>query len=196
MNLSFFSWDKLSIQYKVTLFVIGMITISLLGYLFVLLPQWGKIDELKTEYIVEQQKVKVIEDFLLLHPNPEDYLAELDNKLVKIGQSLPDSPDISNFLFQIEGLSTAYNVQLVSLKPGKIASKENYRIYDIEIIINGNFPESMNFVSAIEKGLRFTTITGTNMQLGVTGLETKLLAKIYSFGVPAAANTNNKTTDK
>jgi Tfp pilus assembly protein PilO len=196
MNLSFFSWDKLSIRHRVSFFLVGMITLSFLGYLCVLLPQWEKINTLKTEYIAEQQKVTVVEAFLLLHPSPEKYLGELDTTLKQIDTSLPDSPDISSFLFQVKNLSTSCNVQLRSLKPGKLVNKEGYRMYDMEIIISGNFLESMNFISNMEKGLRFINITGTNMKLDKSGLETKISAKIYSFGIPAADSNNNKTGDK
>lgn len=187
MNLSFFSWNQLPVRQKVALFMTGIISIALLGYLFVLQPQWQQIDTLQAEYKIEQQKVKIIEDFVLRHPSPEGYLAELDGKLVQMDAALPDNPEISSFLSQIESLSATCNVQLVSLKPGKIVDKENYRMYDIEIIIHGDFPESMNFINKIEKGLRFTNITATNMNLDKDGLVSKITAKIYTYGVPAPA---------
>jgi hypothetical protein len=127
--------------------------------------------------------VKIIEDFLLVHPNPEQYIAELDKKLLHIDTMLPDNPEISTFLVQTEQLARECGLQFNYLKPLKIINKESHREYEMEISLIGNFNQAINVVII-------------SMQANKDRLETKISAKIYSFGIPVADNNNNRTTDK
>ena len=49
----------------------------------------------------------------------------------------------------------------------------------------------MKFLSKTENGTRFISVTNIGMQLGKNSLESKLSAKIYSYGVPAAPVATN-----
>ena len=191
-----FSWDKLQASHKIGVFTLGAVLISYLVYELVLSPQWNHIDELTAQYKSEQQQVKIIESFVLAHPNPEQHLAELDNKLMQADQKFPDNPNMSNFLSQVEQLSRDCGVQLNYLKPTKILNKdkEGYREYEVEFSISGSFAQNMNFLNKTENGLRFINISNIAMKVDKKGLESKVSAKIYSFGVPAvpAAVTNIK----
>ncbi|MBP2627099.1 MAG: Pilus assembly protein PilO [Firmicutes bacterium] len=194
--MNFVSWDKLQVKHKVSLFGIGTVVITYLAYIFLLLPEWTRIDELTSQYNTELQQVKVIETFALAHPTPEQHLLELDGKIMKVDQMLPDSPEISSFLIQVEQLSQECGVRLSYLKPTKTVNKEGYREIEVEFLINGSFPQIMNFLSKTENGSRYISITNIAMQLGKNGLDSKLSAKIYSYGVSAALTpTNNKVSD-
>jgi len=141
---------------------------------------------------MEQQQVKVIETFVQGHPNPEQHLLELDSKITQVDRMLPDNPEISSFLAEVEQLSRECGVQLGYLKLGKTVNKEGYREIEVEISLNGKFPQIMKFLSKTENGTRFISVTNIGMQLGKNSLESKLSAKIYSYGVPAVpAATNN-----
>jgi len=194
--MNFIAWNKLQVKHKVSVFVISTAIITYLLYDLVLLPQWAHIDELTAEQSTELQKVKVIENYVLAHPSPEQHLVELDNKMLQIDKAFPDNPDISSFLVQIEQLSQECGVQLAYLKPGKIDNKEGYRQLDIELSINGSFAHVMDFLNKMENGLRFVNVTNIALQLGKEGLTSKLSAKIYSYGLPTApVATNNKVPD-
>jgi len=180
------SGDKLEIRHKIFLFALGTIVISYLFYDFLLLPRWTEIDQLRVQSDMESQQVKIIEAFALAHPNPEEHITQLDNKIMTVNKMLPDQSEISSFLLQLEQLSNQTNVQLSYLKPGKITNKEGYREIEVEFAINGKFNSIMDFLSKTENGSRFMNIHNLGIQLGKTGIETKLLAKIYSYGVIAA----------
>ncbi|MBC8015180.1 MAG: type 4a pilus biogenesis protein PilO [Sporomusaceae bacterium] len=193
-----FSWDKLQTTHKIGIFAIGAVLISYLLYELVLSPQFTKIDDLTAKLKSEQQQVKVIEAFVLAHPNPEQHLAELDNKLMQVDNKFPDNPNMSNFLSQVEQLSRDCGVRLNYLKPIKIVNKdkEGYREYDVEFAISGTYSQNMNFLNKTENGLRFINISRIAMKLDNKGLDSKILAKIYSFGVPAVADTANTNAPK
>lgn len=196
MNLV--SWDKLQVKHKVGLFGIGTVVVTYLAYIFLLLPEWTRIDELTAQYNTELQQVKVIEAFAQAHPAPEQHIIELDSKIMQADKMLPDNLEISSFLIEVEQLSRECGVQLSYLKPTKTVNKEGYREIEVELAINGSFSQIMNFLSKTENGSRFISVTNIGIQLGKSGLDSKLLAKIYSYGVPVAptASTNKVPNTK
>lgn len=191
-----FSWDKMRIKHKLSLAIITIIATSWFVYLLLFQPQIDQIEQLRTQYHIERQQVKIIEDFLLVHPNPEQYIVELDKKLLHIDTMLPDNPEISTFLVHTEQLARECGLQLNYLKPLKIINKESHREYEMEISLIGNFNQAMNFLNKFEKKSRFVNVIIISMQANKDRLETKLSAKIYSFGLPITVNTNNNTMDK
>lgn len=176
------------IREKISIFSIIVVLITYVFYDYVLAPQWTHIDELNGQYTSEQQQVKVIKNFVAAHPNQEAFLTELDNKLIHVANLFPDNPEISTALLQFEQLSRDCGVQLNYLKPTKITNreKEGYRDFELEFSINGTFAHNMDFLNKAEHGLRFANITSIAMQLNKKDLESKITAKVYSYGVPAA----------
>ncbi|WP_378956333.1 type 4a pilus biogenesis protein PilO [Pelosinus sp. sgz500959] len=185
------SWKKIQVKHKISFFVIASVLMIYLFYDFLLLPQWTRRDELKTQQNLEQQQVQVVQSFVLAHPNAEQYLTELDRKITQVDMMLPDTPDISRFLLDIEQLSQESGVQLGYFKPGKIITKEGYQEIDIEFSVSGNYMQTMNFLNKAENGLRFINVTSIGIRMEKNTLESKLTAKIYSYGVPAVSTANN-----
>ncbi|SFL40134.1 type IV pilus inner membrane component PilO [Pelosinus propionicus] len=189
------SWSKMVIKYKLSLVIMGMIAATWLVYSSLLLPQRDSIDQLTMQLYTERQQVKFIEEFLLIHPNPEQYMLELDKNLMQINRILPDDPESSSFVMQVEELSKECSMELNYLKPTKIMNKDGYREYEVEISLIGGFIESMQFIKKIENNSRFTNVIMVTMLPSKNRLETKLLVKIYSYGLPYLANKNSGITD-
>jgi len=57
----------------------------------------------------------------------------------------------------------------------------------LDFSIKGNFPDIMNFLHKTENEPRFISVANISMQVKDEGLESKMLAKIYSYGVTAPA---------
>lgn len=194
--MNFSSWNKLQVKYKVCLFALLIFVVTDLFYIFLLVPKWALIDELKNQSTIEEQQVNMIESFVKTHPNPEEYLVEMDSKILDANKMLPDTPDLSSFLLQIEQLSTECGLKLAYLKPGKVENKQGYREIAIEFSVKGNFAGIMKFLYKTESLPRFISITAINMQLGTTGLENKMVAKIYSYGNTTPLPTTTSTETK
>lgn len=184
--MNFLSWHKTPVKNKVSIFIVSTLLIGYLLYIFLLVPKWAQLDELTSQYQAKEQQLKIVQAFAMAHPNPEFFLLQLDNKIFTANQMLPDTADVSSFILQLEQLATDCGVQLNSIKPGKIDNKQGYREIAMEISVKGNFPDMMNFLHKTESGGRFISIATIGMQIGTDGLESKMLAKIYSYGVPAA----------
>ena len=189
------SWNHVQTRHKISAFMISAGIFSYLCYDLLFLSQWAHMDNITTQYHGEFQKVKVIENFVLSHPDPKQYLMEVEKGMSEVDKVLPDNPEISSFLAEIEQSSQKCGVRLIYLKPGKIVNKEGYRQWEIEISIKGNFYQTMNFFKEMENGLRFLTISTIDMQISDDGLKSKISAKIYSYGVPVIQNINEKVTD-
>jgi len=189
--MNFSNWDKLPVKHKVTVFVVSVALVTYLLYDVVLSPQWARMDELAMQQNTELQKVKVVESFVLTHPNPEQYLVELDNKMIQIEKAFPENPDMSSFLVEIQQLAQDGGVQLGYLKAGKIDNKTGYQQLDVELAVVGDYLHIMDFLNRLENGSRFINVTNIAMQVGKDGLTSKLSAKIYSHNVPAAATPAN-----
>lgn len=193
MNVS--SWDTLPVKHKLGVFGLVAVIMTYLLYSFLLVPQWTHIDELTSQYHREQQQVTVVQTFVKSHPNPEGYLLELDNKISTADKMLPDNPDIGNFLLQMEQLTTDCDVQLGYLKPNKVTNRQGYREIIVEISIRGSYAGIMKFLHKTEDGTRFISIANIGMQLSPTGLESKMQAKVYSYGIVTPAATNNNPVE-
>ena len=191
MIMNVVAWNKIQIKHKIGLFGLGAVLVTYLVYTFLLLPEWTRCDEVTAQYNTELQQVKVIQAFAQAHPNPEQYLLELDRKIMQVDKMLPENPEISSFLVQVEQLAQECGVQLNYLRPTKTVNKEGYREMEVEFSINGSFPQIMNFLSKTENGLRFISVTNIGIQLGKNGLDSKMSAKIYSYGLPAVPVTTN-----
>lgn len=185
--------DHSSVIYKFSLFFIGILLSGYLFYNFILLPKWLHMNDLTKQYHDHCRKVYIIERFVQTHPNPESYLVELDHKIIQIDQLIPNTIDISNFFLQIEGFAQESGIQIDSFKPGKIEGKEGYREITIEILLNGDFLQLIDFFKKIENLPRFTIITDIAMQFNNKKLISKVTAKIFSYGVsPIVITTTNE----
>ncbi len=179
------AWNKLSLKYRLMALAAGFLAVVGLFYLFLYLPQRQRIAAVAAQYELENRQVAVIENFARLYPQPEKYYAELSQRSTRVNKLLPDNHELGDFLVQAEQAAKAANIQLAQIKPGQIANKNGYREVPVEIIIKGDFFQTMNFIKALEDGTRFNILTSIVMQSRQGLLETKLMVAVYSFGVPA-----------
>ena len=191
--MNFSNWDKLPVKHKVGAFVFIVALVIYLLYDVVLSPQWARMDELTAQQNTELQKVKLVEGFVLAHPNPEQYLLELDNKMMQLDKAFPENPEMSSFLVESQQLAQEGGVQLGYLKAGNIDNKTGYQQLDVELAITGDYLHIMDFLNRLENGSRFINVTTIAMQVGKDGLTSKLSAKIYSHKAPAVAAPANAT---
>ena len=98
-----------------------------------------------------------------------------------MAQILPAESQISEFLLQSETAARDSGVQLIMLKPGTAISKNGCREYPVELIIRGDFFQTMNFIKAVETGVRFNNVNSLLMQVRSGYLESKLSVTIYSL---------------
>jgi type IV pilus assembly protein PilO len=174
---------KIEEKYRFFLLVAGVITIILIFCFYIFLPQRAYIDALNTQIQGRQQQLKVIESFVLNHPDVDQYIEELEQTLTQADCALPDQLNSSDFMVQIEQISKACGLQLLQIKPAPVVNQNGYRQIPLEINTRGTFFQTINFLTKLEGIPRFNAVTSIDMQLRQNLLETKMIVVIYSYGV-------------
>lgn len=179
---------KLNEKQKIFAFSIALMLFAAFFYLIFFSPQYQQMKNLQNQYQTERQKVKVIESFALLHPDIDQYLTELDGQFFQTEKQLPESTDISDFLIQAEQVCKDSGVQLMSVKPLPAANKNGYREMPLEVLIKGNFTQTITFLKKLEDTSRFNAVSNMSVQSKQGMLESKLTVILYSYGSVPAAN--------
>lgn len=186
-----FTMEALQPRQKIVLFIICAVITLLLFYFIILEPQRQRITELRNELQLERARINTIEAFVIAHPNSDKYLIELDQKTAQIDKMFPNQPEISDFLSLLNQTSKSCGVQLVHVKPAASINKSGYREIPLDILIRGNYFQTLNFLTKMESLPRLVLVTNITTQSKQRTLETKLSAIIYSYGV----TVNQKQTE-
>lgn len=198
--------SKLSFQQKIAMVITANCLLILLFYFGIIVPQQEKIVQAAAQISAESQKVKTVEAFVAAKPNLDQYLMELDSKLLQINAMLPNDPEMSEFLRQAEKYARETGVVLAQVQTGQIAAKNGYREIPLDIVVTGSYLQTVNFIKKLEEGSRFVVVRNIQMnsqgkeiqqtagktaplQLGTqqTQISSKLSVAIFGYGVPPQA---------
>lgn len=185
-----FAIESLQPRQKIGLCIIGALITFILFYLVVLAPQKNRIAQLQNELQVERARIDTIENFVIAHPNSDKYLNELDQKIFQIDKMMPNQPELSEFLSLLDHTMQSSGVQLAQIKPAIAINKNGYIEIPVDILIKGNYYQTLNFLTQLEDLPRFVTVTNIATQSKQRTLETKISAIIYSYGVTVNQNQN------
>lgn len=177
--------SRLAVNYKLLVFCVFMMSLILLFYLQVLLPQALHITELKSARMELERKNAVVQDFSQKQPDTNRYLVEIDKKAAWVDGMLPNSADLGSFLTQLEQVAKASGVQLSEIKPSQNISKAGYLAISIEVNIKGTFTQILSFLQRLDNIKRFNIVNsiGVKTQQGLLG--GRLTIVIYSFSETA-----------
>ena len=165
--------------------------IAVLVFAVFITPQQARVATLRSELVVEQQRVLIIENYTLAHPDASKHAAELNRKMSSSNQLLPGSTDIGGFLVQIEQIAKASSVQLAQIQPSPPVNKNNYQEIPITMVVKGNYFQVLDFVSRTEGANRFNSILSMGIQSKAGMLEGKVVLNVYAYGVTQATATSN-----
>lgn len=182
------AWMRLTANKKVIFFTIFLVCCFLLFYFGLLKPQHKQIVELSNRVRFEQQRVQSIEKFAILHPDLDRYIFRLENKLLQAARILPEQPVVRDFLLQVESAADAADVKIMQIQPGISALKDGHYETPIEIVVRGNFFQTIVFIKRIEDCPRFNNMVRLSLQSQPDGLESHFVVIIY--------NLENITTKK
>lgn len=183
---------RLAVRHKIFCIFAVMIAFVLWFYMYVLLPQQLRINELKAAKVEFERKNAVVQDFSRKHPDTNSYLAEIDKKMAAVDAMLPNSVDLGGFLTQLEQAAKASGVQLSEMKPGQNISKVVYQAVPIEVSFRGTFTQILSFLQRLDNIKRFNVVNSVNIKSQQGMLSGKLTIAIYSFG--EATKSQNQQT--
>lgn len=180
--------DRLKPKHIVILYSLALFAAVWIFVLLAYLPQTVHTSELRAQLENQRQQVKIVEGFGLAYPEADKYLSELDKRLTILDQMLPNNPDVSEFMLQMERAARETGIRISQLKPAAPLNKEGYREIPLEILIKGTFFQTAAFVKKMEDGRRFSLVQSLSMQSRQGIIDSRLNVVIYSFGAsqPAA----------
>lgn len=210
MKYSSVSFNQIPIKQKIAVVLGANVLFILLFYFGLIVPQNEQLVQAMAQVNAEKQKVLTVENFAATKPNLDQYLADLDSKIMQLNNLLPNEPEMSDFLKQAEQHANETGVILTQVHTGQMANKNGYREIPVEISVQGSYLQTVNYLKKLEDGNRFITVrniqmnaqNGTepnkqaatlspSMQLGTqqTVINSKLSTVIFGFGVPPQAKT-------
>jgi len=175
-----FSWTNLPVQAKIISFIVFLLSCVVVFYIGLLRPQQMQIAELSNRVHSEQQKVQVIEKFAFFYPDTDRHLASLESKFIQTSRTLPDHPDIREFLLQVDLAANTSGVKLLQIQPGIGINKGEYWELPIEIMTRGNFFQTIAFLKKLEDCPRFNSVVRLSLQSQTGDLESNFVVAIYS----------------
>lgn len=180
--------SSLKTKYIVVLYILTLFAAVWAFFLLIYLPQAARNNELRQQLLSQQQQVKTVEAFALAHPEADKHLSELERRQVMLDKMLPASPDLSDFVVQVERAAKEAGVQISQLKPSVPVNKEGYREIPVEILIKGNFFQTAAFLKKLEDGQRFSLVQTLSMQARQSVLDCRINATVYAFGISTPPN--------
>lgn len=185
---------RLKTKYVVVLYSLALCAAVWIFFLLLYLPQIARHNELRAQLQSQQQQVRTVEAFALAHPEADKYLSELERRQTMLNKMLPGSPDIGEFVLQVEQAAKETGVLVSQLKPSVPVNKEGYREIPVEILLKGNFFQTAAFLKKLEDGQRFSLVKTLSMQARQSILDCKINITVYAFGISPPPNAPAQPT--
>lgn len=192
MNSSF---GKMEDKHIIALTSMILIVVIYLFYAYVFVPQQAQVDQLSAQCKQEQTKVDTIEAFQQKHPDIKQYLAELDDKKTATDAMLPDDSDMREFLLQAEKAAKDGGLPLMTVKYDKIKSQKGYREIPVQMTVNGNYFQTVNFLKNIEESQRYNSVQKVVMKMDKGVIKTDITSSIFVYGNAPDDKKPNKNAD-
>jgi type IV pilus assembly protein PilO len=105
-------------------------------------------------------------------------LNELNRKLNRLENMLPDKFFLSGFLQEAEKISKETGVAIIDIRPLNEMQQGDYSELPIEMIIRGSFEEVLDFTKKVENFQRFISISAANISPSSQGQAEKLIPEL------------------
>lgn len=171
---------SLSLRYKVCVFSCGIVLTVWLFAEFVYFPWQQRMAGVAERLQLELAMVKNAQEFVVSQPEPSRYLQQLDRKLDLLEQILPSTDRTGRFLPHGEMAAKSSGIQLLSVKPGEVVHKNGYQELSLQLIVQGNFFQTMQFIKTLETGPHFSNVSHIVLQAKPATLESKITIMLYS----------------
>lgn len=175
---------KLFVRHKILLGIAGILTVIVVFYYSILIPQQAKISQITAVLQSERRLVGVIEAFAGAHPDIGQYEQELNAALATVNQLLPDQPKISEFIVAVEQAARASGLELQQIKPLQPVQKAGYREIPLELTVQGTYFPTLNFLKKLEGLERFNSVVSMTVRAQPDHLTSDLRIMIYCYGEP------------
>jgi type IV pilus assembly protein PilO len=162
MNLKNISFKHKSFKHQGYLWLAGTCLVLLAaGWLFcslVLLPQWAAKNRAAGELQAERAKVATVERFQQAHPDPEQYLKELDQETAHLDEVLPAKENLGEAIAFVENTAKDSGVVFGALSTEKRVYEGGWTATRLIFKAGGSYADLVEFARRLDNGPRFMAV--------------------------------------
>jgi Tfp pilus assembly protein PilO len=117
------------------------------GMYFLVLPQGHKAKDLTAE--IASTKAQIVTARALVAQRPEQRIRVAD--LFKVVEAMPDDPDMTGIIFQLQQTASEAGVKFDSIEPQAAVAGAGYDTQPIDLTFNGNYYSLTDFLFRLRK---------------------------------------------
>lgn len=157
-------------------------------YWQLLSPQLQRLEKMEKLCIDAESRNDQVAAFARRNPDTGVFLAELERSFSSVENLLPDELEEAAFLLKLDELADVSEVELLTVKPGEVVSKNGHCEMLLEIQAKGNYYQLLEFLRLLEGATRFVAIDKGTVQSQGEMLKIEFALRIYSLGTGGQAN--------
>ena len=143
-------------------------------FYFVHIPLQEETQQLEREAKDLSAQIIAVENFANKHQDIKEYSAAISKRQEKADRALPDSLEQSTVISLLQHHALNQQIQLVSITPGQTKTEHELIMLPIQIKLNCNYFQFLDFLKAIQEDGRFLQIS----RLGAHSTDDKLSFEI------------------
>src|SRR5205814_4779832 len=121
--------------------------VVLAGVFFVVLPQNDKAKSLSDELATTQAQIVSARALAAQRPEQRIHVADL----FKVVEAMPDEPDMTGIIFQLEETASEAGVKFDSIEPQVPVAGAGFEVEPINLTFNGNYYSLTDFLFRLRK---------------------------------------------
>lgn len=147
---------------------LGLLLITLLGYLLLISPQRSKVRRLDGQINETQAS---IESNRILRTKKVETVRIAD--LFRLTKAMPDQTNMPDLLLQLSRVAREAGIQFDSVTPQPVSTGTGYTSVPIDLVFQGNFYELSDFLYRLRNlvGVRDGHLDATGRLFSVNGIE-------------------------
>ncbi|WP_196594279.1 type 4a pilus biogenesis protein PilO [Pectinatus sottacetonis] len=178
-------------QYLIITIIIFFIW-SLSIYCLIYIPYRGHMEQLKSNFLKNEQQITALQNFAAQHDNMEDFQVRLQQQKQYWQDKLPDTANDTKFITEIQTAATKDNISLLSIEPlDTVNSSDPYSSHLIKIKIAADYFSLLLFLRDLNELPRYNIIKKMTVNKQTALLQTDLLLQIYFLQKDTPSTDNN-----
>lgn len=151
--------------------IIGIVAIVLVVVVLAMVlvrPQLGELSTIATTKQEEESRIRGAQAELELLKAAKSEALQIQADLIKVGNQVPDSPQLPSLVVEIQDLATEAGISFVSIKPGTMTASGEFTTLPIELALHGQFFDVVDFLYRLQHLTREVRVTDLDLKKGST----------------------------
>lgn len=153
------------------LLLLGVLAgLTLFFYQFLYLPQQAELEEKRQQVTVRLNALNELEEFTQQHADLAAYETALKDHARWGSQLLPERLNTGDFLSELQIYMLRTKIRITGLKPSPPERNEGFFQQKIELGIEGDYFQILDFLRLLEQGTRFTNMKNVSGEVKERGI--------------------------